>query len=93
MIQVKSHQDEKRQYAELELKAQLNCLADKLAGAYMAAHSEDDLSKVPCFPGNLAQLHMAAGTVTNKIARTIRNMRTEAPLLAKMLRNNPTWSV
>jgi hypothetical protein len=74
MIHVKSHQDDKMLYDELELKAQLNCLADKLAGAYKDMHSEDDLSKVPRFPGNLAQLHMAAGTVTNKIARTIHNL-------------------
>jgi hypothetical protein len=80
MIHKKSHPDDKTPYDELELKAQLNCLADKMAGAYTAAHSEDDLSQVPRFPGNLAQLHMAAGTVTNKIACTIRNMRTEAPL-------------
>jgi hypothetical protein len=93
MIHVKSHQDDKKRYDELELKVQLNCLADKLAGAYMVAHSEDDLSKVPRFPGNLAQLHMAASTVTNKIACTIHNIRTEAPLLAKMIKDNPTWSV
>jgi hypothetical protein len=37
MIHVKSHQDDKMPYEDdLELKAQLNCLADKLAGgAYM----------------------------------------------------------
>jgi hypothetical protein len=44
-------------------------------------------------PVNRVQLHIPEGTLTYKLPRTIRNQRTEPPLLAKMMKDNPAWSV
>jgi hypothetical protein len=61
---VKSHQDETKPFEELPLKAQLNCRADHIAEAYLAANPESDQSRVPRFQVNRAQLHLPGGTVT-----------------------------
>jgi hypothetical protein len=92
MIHVKSHQDEGTPFEDLPLSAQLNCLADTLAGDYLKDYQEDDQSKVLRMPVNRAQLHIPEGTLTYKLPQTIRNRRTEPPLLAKMMRDNHAWS-
>lgn len=87
---VKSHQDDHRAFEDLPLNAQLNCLADAAADQYLVNHA-DDQSTVHRFPVNKAQVHMPDGTCTYKLPRTIRNARTEPPLIAKMLKDNPAW--
>jgi hypothetical protein len=77
----------------VSLKAQLNCMADTLAGDYLQDYQEDDQSNVLRLPVNLAQLSIPEGTLTYKLARTIRNRRTEPQLLARMMGDNFTWSV
>jgi hypothetical protein len=67
MIHVKSHQDEATPFKDLPLRAQLNCLADTLAGDYSKDYQEDDQSKVLRLPVNRVQLHIPEGSLTYKL--------------------------
>ena len=91
MEHIKSHQDKNRAIETLPIKAQLNCRADKLAGAYMAENTAVDHSTVHRFPVNLAQLHLPDGTCTYKLPRTLRDLRNDPAVLEYLIQHNSQW--
>jgi hypothetical protein len=62
---IKGHADKNKPYDKLTIQQQLNVDADKLVGAYIQHHQDDDYSIVPLLPTSGAQLNMKGGTVTH----------------------------
>jgi hypothetical protein len=81
---VKGHQDKKKPYAELPLKAQLNCDADDLANGYIHRNPNKDYNTATMIPSGKAQLHLPTGTVSSKLNTELRLARTTGPLKAHL---------
>jgi len=84
-------QPDQYSYADLNLKAQLNIDADKLADQYIIEHPDYSYSKVPLLPTSGAQLNLPIGTITHKLKREIMLARTE-PALQKHLCKHFKWT-
>ena len=83
---IKGHQDKEKPYAELSLRAQLNCDADRLADSYIADHPNHDYSKAPMIPSTKILLHLPLGTITSKLKQELRLARTTDPLIAYLMK-------
>ena len=92
IVHIKGHQDKDKQYAELDLPAQLNVDADKLADQYIAANPNKNYREVPLLPTSGAQLNLPEGTATHKYKRELRLARTTEPLRQKLMTRN-NWTV
>jgi hypothetical protein len=64
---IKGHADKDKSYDKLTIQQQWNVDADKLAGAYIQQHYNDEYGIVPLLPTSGAQLNMEEGTVTHQI--------------------------
>ena len=88
---IKGHQDKTTPYADLSLRAQLNCDADKLAEAFILASPDMDYGIAPLLPTSGIQLHLPNGTISNKYKMALRLART-TPLMEEHLREKFGWS-
>jgi hypothetical protein len=88
---VYGHQDDKHDYDDLTLEAQLNVDADQLAEEFLQLHLDDvDYCMVPPLPTSGIQLNLKQGTVTHHLKRDIRLARTTEPL-EEYLCNKNEW--
>jgi hypothetical protein len=80
---VKSHQDDKRDFADLTRPAQLNALADHRATAALdelrAARQTPEFYPLPACTGYLCD---ASGHITTRVIRTLRTELSEYELRA-----------
>ena len=81
---IKGHQDKHTPYAELSLKAKLNCEADALASSYIAQHPDKAYHTAPMLPSSKVQLHLSTGTISSKLNTALRLARTVGPLQAHL---------
>ena len=88
---VKGHQDDKKPYANLDLKAQLNIDADALANQYITDNPNHPYQQVPLLPVSGVQLNLPIGTITHKLKRELRVART-APGLQQHLCTKFNWT-
>jgi hypothetical protein len=81
IFHIAGHQDRKKAYATLNLQAQLNVDADRLASEYQELYGQA-LPMVLRFPHTAAQLHLLHhGTCTYRYPQMLRRSETERPLL------------
>jgi hypothetical protein len=85
---IKGHQDDKIDYQELSLPAQLNVDADRIADSFLENHPDATARRVPLLPSAKAQLHLPKGTITYKLKRELRLARTTEPLIKHMCKKN-----
>jgi hypothetical protein len=90
---VKGHQDETTPYHLLNVPAQLNCDADKLANEYANVMSEDDRehAQVPPLPHSPSQFQINHQTITSHIKRRVRDAASLPPL-HKYLQQKFKWN-
>ena len=102
---IKSHQDEKKPWDQLDLAAQTNCKADKLADDFRDRiineedaeedenneTFEENVSIVPRFRYNKAQINISGETITHNLKQVIKVERTYDPLKTKIKEDN-NWS-
>jgi hypothetical protein len=74
---IKDHADKHKTYDQLTLQQQLNVDADKLVGAYIQTHEDDQYSIAPLLPTSGAQLKMKGGTVTHQLKQTVTQARSK----------------
>ena len=91
IVHIKGHQDKKKSYNDLNLPAQLNVDADKLADQYITTHHNTNYREVPILPTCGAQLHLPEGTATHKYKRELWLARTTGPLQQKLMQRN-NWT-
>jgi hypothetical protein len=87
---VKGHQDDKIDYADLPLHAQLNCDADHEAVYHQSIYAAY-CPTVPRIPLNGAQLHINDATINSGYKTAIRNAFT-APELLQQIKTRNQWS-
>jgi hypothetical protein len=87
---IKGHQDEEMPYAQLPLKAQLNCNADKLAGEYQDQHG-CVRPTILMTPRTRVLIHLPNGSITGKFAATLR-VAYCGPRLLKYLQVKYNWT-
>ena len=87
---VKGHQDDKLEYHELPLKAQLNIDADHLAGLFQRDHGKY-LPKVQLIPSCPAVLHIRGVTITSNFRHQLQRAYVE-PRYVFHLQNKFGWS-
>jgi hypothetical protein len=87
---VKGHQDDKTDYDDLPLDAQLNCDADYEAVYHQTVHAtyRPTVLRIPL---NGAQLHIQSATINSGYKAAIRNAFT-APALLAQIRQRNDWS-
>ena len=88
---VKGHQDDKKPHADLDLKAQLNVDADKLAESYITDNPTQQHSHVVMLPTSGDQLNPPQGTITHNVKKEISLARHAGPL-RRHLRGKFDWS-
>ena len=82
---IKGHQDDETDYNELDLPAQLNCDADKLADN---AHQLQLLTTKIQFPGSQIQIHHNQSPVTSKFRATLRKCIKTGPMMDHLCKTN-----
>ena len=90
LTHIKGHQDRKKKYHALTLRAQLNVDADALATAYQEAHGQA-LPFVLQFPHAAISLNFPNGTCTSHIPTALRHAESYQPL-AQHIRNRNQWT-
>eukprot|EP00957_Ditylum_brightwellii_P051664 3917646-Ditylum_brightwellii.AAC.1 len=76
---VKGHQDDVKNYKELDLPAQLNMDVDFLEVNYQTTRGMQ-CTKVPRLPINKEQLHTSDTTIASKYYKNLCNYATKKPL-------------
>jgi hypothetical protein len=87
---VKGHQDDHKDYEDLNLDAQLNCDADHEAVNHQTIHSQYQ-PKVPRILLNTAQLHIQGATINSGYKPAIRNAFSEKSILDYIQSRN-SWT-
>jgi hypothetical protein len=88
IIHIAGHQDRRTEYNKLNLQAQLNVDADRLASEYQDRYGQV-LPIVLRFPHTAAQLHLSNhGTCTYRYHQNLRRSETERPLLEYIITRN-----
>ena len=72
---VKGHQDDNKPYEELDLSAQLNVDADKLADDWLTSHPEFDHGKAPLLPTSGCHINLPYGTITHNLKHELKLAR------------------
>eukprot|EP00957_Ditylum_brightwellii_P123776 9435689-Ditylum_brightwellii.AAC.1 len=84
---VKGHQDDVKQYEELELPAQLNIDVDFLAVKYRTTRGMQH-NNITRLPINKAQLHTSDTIITSKYYKTLCNHATTKSLIEHLQEKN-----
>eukprot|EP00957_Ditylum_brightwellii_P141273 10763742-Ditylum_brightwellii.AAC.1 len=88
---VKSHQDDNCDFDQLDLLAQLNAQAVKLATAYRVNASQPQVA-IQQSPINDTQLIHDSGTITGHYCKKIHNIATEKDLAQHIMETN-SWTI
>ena len=77
----KGHQDKKKPFHKLSLRAQLNVEADQLADEFLLNNPTIYYPRAHVFPTSGIQLRISTGTINRKIKKELRTARTEGALI------------